>query len=331
MLFSISISLHLTLLLIFGKNIESGKELNTKNHLIVIAGPTASGKTALSVKLAKALHCEVISADSRQFYKELSVGTAKPDEEEMQGVRHHLLDFLPLEEEFSAGKFELAVLELLHDIFAKNDRCIMTGGSGLYIQAVCEGMNNIPAVDKSFRDELYKELDVHGLQPLVEELKTKDPVYYGKVDKKNTQRVIRALEVCRATGMPYSSFRSDRKGQRPFNIIRIGLERDRQDLFGRIDRRMDRMIEKGLFEEAKKFYNKRHLNALKTVGYKEIFDYLDGKYGRQEAIRLLKRNSRRYAKRQMTWFKKDPEFAWFHPDDYEKILHYIHKKMAENS
>ena len=306
-------------------------KLSLKNHLIVIAGPTASGKTALSIKLAKALKCEIISADSRQFYRDLSIGTAKPDEKEMEGVRHHFVDFLPLEKEFSAGKFELAVLDLLHEIFTNINRCIMTGGSGLYIRAVCEGMNDIPAVDKSFRDELYRELEQHGLQSLVEELRTKDPVYYEKVDIKNTQRVIRALEVCRATGMPYSSFRSDRKVQRSFNIIKIGLEREREKLFARINERMDRMIEAGLFEEAEKFYDKRHLNALKTVGYKEIFDYLDGKFEKEEAIRLLKRNSRRYAKRQMTWFKKDPEFMWFHPDDHEKILNYIHEKMTENS
>ena len=302
--------------------------MNDNKHLIVIAGPTACGKTGLAVKLARALRCEVISADSRQFYRELSIGTAKPDKSEMKGVKHHFIDFLPLREEFSAGKFELAVLDLLHEIFAKNDRCIMAGGSGLYIKAVCEGMNDIPAVEKSFRETLYKELEVHGLQTLAEELKTRDPVYYEKVDKKNTQRVIRALEVCRATGMPYSSFRGDEKVPRPFNIIKIGLERDRDALFQRINNRMDQMIEKGLFEEAAKLYDRRHLNALKTVGYKEIFDYLDGKYDRDEAIRLLKRNSRRYAKRQMTWFKKDREFTWFHADDFKGILDFIHQKMA---
>lgn len=301
--------------------------LNTKNYLIVLAGPTAVGKTTLCVKLAEALHCEIISADSRQFFKELSIGTAKPTRTEMGGVPHHFVDFLSIEQEFSAGKFELETSKLLPKLFNKHHCALMTGGSGLYIQAVCDGMNDIPDVDIEFRDALYNELQIHGLSPLLEELRIKDPDYYQMVDHKNPQRIIRALEICRGSGKPYSSYRTDTKMNRNFEVIKIGLDRERMELFERIENRMDEMIAAGLFEEAKKFHNQRSLNALKTVGYKEIFDYMDGAYDKNEAIRLLKRNSRRYAKRQLTWFKKDPEFTWFHPDEYEKIVNYIQEKM----
>jgi tRNA dimethylallyltransferase len=296
--------------------------------MIVVVGPTAVGKTNFCIRLAKKLDCEIISADSRQFYKDLSIGTAKPNTAEMSGVKHHFIDFLPIQEEFSAGKFEMAVLALLDKIFNKNNRVIMTGGSGLYIQAVCEGMNEIPHVDSLIRKSLYQELESHGLAPLVEELKVKDPVYFEQVDIRNTQRIIRALEICRGTGNPYSSFRTDQKTSRDFEMIKIGLERSREEIFGRIDNRMDEMIKNGLFEEAERFYSTKHLNALKTVGYREIFGYLDGAYDKNEAIRLLKRNSRRYAKRQLTWFKKDAEFNWFHPDDFDLIIHYITEKLS---
>lgn len=298
------------------------------NYLIVIAGPTAVGKTSLCVNLAHELSCEIISADSRQFFKELSIGTAKPTPEEMKGVPHHFVDFISIEKDFSAGKFELATLDLLPQVFKKTNRVIMTGGSGLYIQAVCQGMNDIPDVNLSFREELYKELDFHGLLPLLEELKVKDPEYYSTVDRSNPQRIVRALEVCRGAGQPYSSFRTDKNIQRDFKLIKIGLNKEREELFSRIDQRMDEMIEGGLFEEAEKFYKSRHLNALKTVGYKEIFGYLDGEYDKTEAIRLLKRNTRRYAKRQLTWFKKEDDFTWFHPDDFDEILTYIYTKIS---
>ena len=291
-------------------------------------GPTAVGKTSLCVSLAKNLNCDIISADSRQFFKELSIGTAKPTLKEMQGVQHHFVNFISIDQEFSAGKFELSVLALLPDLFKKNNKAIMTGGSGLYIQAVCQGMNDIPDVDISFREQLYQEFHNHGLPTLLEELKVKDPEYYCAVDKKNPQRVIRALEICRGSGKPYSSFRVDEQVSRDFNIIKIGLNRAREELFARIDERMDEMINDGLFEEAKKYYEKRHLNALKTVGYTEIFEYIDGLYDKQEALRLLKRNSHRYAKRQLTWFKKDPEFTWFHPDDRKEILNFIYNEMS---
>ena len=303
--------------------------MGVRKFLIVVAGPTATGKTHLCTQLAKKLQCDIISADSRQFFKELSIGTAKPSAEEMDGVTHHLIDFISIHQEFSAGMFELTVLDILHKLYAENEIVIMTGGSGLYIQSVCEGMNDIPAVDSGFRAGLYEELSLHGLEPLLEELKVKDPDYYNQVDKNNPQRIIRALEICRGSGIPYSAFRDDKKSERDFVVIKIGLDRDRKELFQRIDQRMDAMIAMGLFEEAKINYQNRNLNALKTVGYKEVFDYLDGKYDLQEAIRLLKRNTRRYAKRQLTWFKKDLEYVWFHPDRFDEILSHINSKITQ--
>jgi len=303
--------------------------LNSKKHLVVIAGPTAVGKTELCIKLAQKLNSEIISADSRQFFKELSIGTAKPTTKELQGAKHHFIDFISVAEEFSAGRFEVAALTLLRKLFKNSDTVLMTGGSGLYIQAVCKGMNDIPEVDLSFRKELYEELDNHGLDPLLEELKVKDSQYYEIVDRNNPQRIIRALEICRGIGEPYSAFRTDTHVERNFEIIKIGLELQRDVLFKRIDRRVDQMIEQGLVEEAKNHYNYRHLNALKTVGYKEIFGFIEQNYDLNEAIRLIKRNTRRYAKRQLTWFKKDEDFDWFQPDDIAGILNHIRSRIAE--
>jgi len=290
----------------------------------VVAGPTAVGKTELSVSLAERLGCEIISADSRQFYRDMHIGTARPDVQTLRRVRHHFVDFLDVGVLFSAGKFEIAVLQLLQELYRKGDLALMVGGSGLYIRAVCEGMNDMPDVPLAYREALYMEYNTGGLAPLAEELKVKDPVYASIVDLNNQQRVIRALEVCRATGRPYSDFRSDTQMQRPFNCLKIGLERPKEELVERIDRRMDAMIGAGLFEEAAALYDKRHFNALKTVGYREIFGYMDGRYDRAEAVRLLKRNSWRYAKRQLTWFKKDADMVWFHPEDQNGIMEYIH-------
>ena len=298
--------------------------MKRKRFLIVIAGPTAVGKTELCINLARELECDIISSDSRQFYKELSIGTAKPTPEELKAVKHHFIDFISINEEFSAGKFEIATLNLLEELFVNTETVLMTGGSGLYIQAICKGMNEIPDINLAFRDELYEELSIDGLEPLLQELSVKDPQYFRVVDQKNPQRIIRALEVCRGTGQPYSGFRTDGYFERDFNIIKIGIERERAELFERINSRVDSMIAAGLIEEAQQFFDKRHLNALKTVGYKEVFGYLDKEYDRNEAIRLLKRNTRRYAKRQLTWFKKDSEFIWFQPDNVEGILRHIH-------
>ena len=296
-------------------------------YLVVVVGPTAVGKTAVSIRLAEYFRCDIISADSRQFYKEMKTGTAKPAEEEMRGIRHHFIDSHSVEEEFSAGKFEQAVLQLLKRLFEKQNPVVMTGGSGLYVQAVCEGMNDIPSVPGDIRKRLYEELAAKGLDPLVEELRRADPVYFAKVDRKNRQRVVRALEVCRFTGRPYSSFRDDLPRERDFKIIKMGLDLPREVLFGRIDRRVDEMVVSGLFEEAERLLPYRDKYALQTVGYKEVFGFLDGLYDREEAVRLIKRNTRRYAKRQLTWFRRDPGIRWFHPEQFDEMIQYIGKKM----
>jgi tRNA dimethylallyltransferase len=298
-----------------------------RKKLVVLAGPTAVGKTDLSIFLATELDCEIISADSRQFYKEMKIGTAKPDAQQLRRVKHHFIDIFGVEQHFSAGRFEVAVLALLDRIYDHSDCVLMVGGSGLYIQSVCEGMHDIPEVNPGIRQRLYEEYHQSGLAPLVKELEISDPDYAGVVDTKNQQRVIRALEVFRATGQPYSSFRKDRPLERSFETIKIGLERERKELFERIDQRMDSMIGSGLFEEASALFAKRGNNALRTVGYQEVFGYLEGKYNRHEAIRLLRRNSRRYAKRQMTWFKRDQAYTWFHPDQKEDILAFIRKRL----
>jgi tRNA dimethylallyltransferase len=245
----------------------------------------------------------------------------------MKNVRHHFINSHSIKEEFSAGRFEAAALQLLEQLFRKQNPVVLTGGSGLYVQALCEGMNDIPRVPKRFREQLYTELNEKGLTPLAEELQHADPDYFEKVDLKNQQRVIRALEVCRATGRPYSSFRSDKPVQRPFRMIRIGLNLPREELFERIDRRVDEMVKKGLFEEAEQLLPFRDTYALQTVGYKEVFGFLDGEYDREEAVRLIKRNTRRYAKRQLTWFKRYREIQWFEPDQIDEITDYIHSMM----
>lgn len=294
-----------------------------KKTLITIVGPTAVGKTALAIKIALKYNTEIISADSRQVYRELDIGTAKPTEEQLALVRHHFINYLNIEEAFSAGEFEKKALETLRKIFIDADIAIMCGGSGLYVNAVCDGIDEIPEVNLLLREELIAVFEEKGLAPLTRELKLSDPEYYQQVDGKNPQRVIRALEVIRSTGKPFSNFRAKKIPSRPFNIIKLGLELDRHELYNKIDQRMDMMIENGLFKEAKKLLHLKHLNALQTVGYKEVFGYLDGGYDKNEAIRLLKRNSRRYAKRQMTWFKKDKEVKWFNASDGEAIMNYI--------
>ena len=298
--------------------------------LIVIAGPTAVGKTDLSIKLSRRFKTVILSADSRQFYREMNIGTAKPTLEEQQGVKHFFIDSHSISEEYSAGQFEADALEILDRVFKEKDVAILVGGSGLYVRALCEGMDEMPEISPEVREKLNARLASEGLEKLTAELKKLDPDYYDRVDKSNPQRVVRALEVCLSSGKPYSWFRSQQKKARPFRIIKIGLERPRTDLYYRINLRMDQMLEKGLLEEAKALLPYKDHNALQTVGYTEIFDFLEGKYDWEEAIRLLKRNSRRYAKRQLTWFKKDPEFTWFEPDLEAEILEFIDAKMQEN-
>jgi tRNA dimethylallyltransferase len=292
-------------------------------YLIVIVGPTAVGKTDFSLKLAKKFHTEIISADSRQFFRETEIGTAKPTQEERQQVKHHFVDSLSISDSYDVGDYERDVIALLQELFEALNVVVMTGGSGLYVKAVCEGMDEMPEINPQIRVKFNKQLQIEGLRPLQEMLLRIDPEYYAKVDLQNPQRLIRALEVWEATGKPFSSFRIKQTKNRPFEIIKIGLERDREMLYRRIDERMDQMISQGLFEEAELLFGHRELNALQTVGYSEIFDYLEGKYDKQEAVRLLKRNSRRYAKRQLTWFKKDSEIKWFSVDQEEKIWEFL--------
>lgn len=298
--------------------------------LIVIVGPTAVGKTSLCIDLALELGSEIISADSRQFFKEMHIGTAKPSPEELRQVKHHFVNSHSIHDKFNAGDFEREALEKMESLFQQHHCLIMTGGSGLYINAVTEGMADIPEIDMSIREKLNERLEKEGLETLVNELQHLDPEYYNIVDLKNPHRVTRALEVCIGTGKKYSELRKNAKKNRDFEVIKIGLNRPREELYERINQRMDLMIEQGLFEEAEQLYPYKSHYALQTVGYKEIFDFIDGKYDKEEAVRLLKRNSRRYAKRQMTWFGKDQDIVWFHPNDYQGIVNYV-KETINNA
>ncbi|GGF25215.1 tRNA (adenosine(37)-N6)-dimethylallyltransferase MiaA [Hymenobacter cavernae] len=297
--------------------------------LLVVAGPTAVGKTALCVRLAQHLQTEIVSADSRQFFRELSIGTAKPTPEEMQGVPHHFIDSHSIQEEYNAGRFEADALALLAELFQRQQVVILTGGSGLYLQAVTEGLDEMPLANPQVREELQRELAGLGLEPLVAELAQRDPVTYARIDRQNPQRVLRALEVTRSTGQPFSSFHTaQNKPSRPFDVVKVVLTREREELYERIDQRVDQMIAAGLLAEVESLVPYRHHNALQTVGYKEVFDYLDGLQDWPETVRLLKRNTRHYAKRQFTWFRRDPAYTWLHPDEAEAQ---IAKLLAERA
>ena len=292
-------------------------------RLIVIAGPTASGKTELAIQLANHFKTEIVSCDSRQVFKEMSIGTAKPTEEELSRAKHHFIGSHSITEEFSAGDFERQGLELLQELFKVHDDVVMVGGSGLYVRALCEGLDVFPEVDASYRTELIAELEEHGLEPLQEELKIKDPQYFEKVDLNNSQRVIRALEVCRGTGKPVSSFRVDAQVSREFESVKVGVSLDRQLLYDRINKRVDLMLDAGLLDEVKPLEAQKDLNALQTVGYKEFFDHFEGEHSLEEAVELVKRNTRRYAKRQITWFNKEPRLEWIENPDLEKVLGFL--------
>lgn len=287
------------------------------------------GKSEICLQLAEKLQTEIISSDSRQFYRETNVGTAKPSVAELEQVRHHFINSLSIFDAYDVKKFESDAIKLLDQLFIKHDIVIMTGGSGLYLDAICFGFDEIPGVNPAIRKELILDFEILGIQNLQSRLQKLDPEYFEKVDIRNPQRLMRALEVCIGTGKTYSSFRKMKKNTRPFNIVLIGLEREREELYQRIGERMDRMIGQGIFEEAEKLFPYRDLNALQTVGYSEIFGFLEGNYDREEAVRLLKRNSRRYAKRQMTWFKKYDQMAWFHPSDLEEITTFIENKIEQ--
>jgi len=294
--------------------------VNVPKTLLVIAGPTAVGKTSLCVQLAKKLQTDVVSADSRQLYGELSIGTAKPTVAEMDGVKHHFIDSHSIHEVVSAGRYERECLALLYELFSVKDIIILTGGTGLYIDAVCFGLDDIPAVDPAIRDQLMARVATEGLSQLQAELREHDPVYVTEADLQNTQRVVRALEVCLGTGQPFSSFRRKQPAQRPFTIKLCALDRPRAELYARIDLRMDAMLAAGLVEEARVLLPFRDHLALRTVGYQEVFGYFDGQYDYDEMVFLLKRNSRRYAKRQLTWFRHQQNYQWFKPEDGTAII-----------
>ncbi|KAA6441646.1 tRNA (adenosine(37)-N6)-dimethylallyltransferase MiaA [Dyadobacter flavalbus] len=302
-----------------------------KKYLITIAGPTAVGKTALAVKLAKALGTQIISADSRQFFRELNIGTAKPSPAELEEVKHYFINTHSIAESYSAGDFERDVLKLLETLFEKYDYIIMTGGSGLYIKAVLEGLDNLPAPLPGLREMLAKRLSDEGFETLQNEIRQIDPAFSQTKEIANPQRVLRALEVFHTSGIPISQYYIKEYSKRPFEQILIAVDRDRAELYNRIDTRMDVMLEEGLIEEAKDLIAYRSHHALQTVGYKEVYGFLDGHYDKEEMIRLLKQNSRRYAKRQLTWFRHQGNFKWFHADDYQLILEYIQRCMTMNN
>jgi tRNA dimethylallyltransferase len=298
-----------------------------RNILIVLLGPTAVGKTDISINIASYFNCEIISCDSRQFYREMKIGTAVPSDTQLNKIRHYFIRFLSIKDYYNASFFERDVLNLLPDLFGENRLVIMTGGSGMYTDAVCNGIDDIPDVDPEVRKKYNKKYKEEGIESLRIALKILDPEYYTKVDIRNPKRIIRALEICESTGRPYSSFLKKEMGKRDFGIIKIGLERGRDDLYERINRRVDNMLEQGLEGEARQLFDMRNLNALNCVGYREFFDFFEGRISKEKAIELIKRNSRRYAKRQITWWGKDKDIRWFHPDKVRDILSFIEEEI----
>ena len=305
--------------------------MSSAKTLIVITGPTAVGKTALCLDIAQHFGIPIINADSRQIYKELKIGTASPTSEQLQLVPHYFVGSLSLTDYYSASLFEQQVLEILSRQFHEHDFALMAGGSMMYIDAVCDGIDDIPTVDDVTRETLKQRLKEEGLEALVEQLKELDPEYYEIVDRQNPRRVVHGLEICLMTGKTYTSFRKREKKERPFRIVKIGLNRPREELYDRINQRVDQMMQQGLLEEAKALYPMRQMNALNTVGYKELFDYLDGRWPLEEAVERIKGNTRRYARKQLTWYKKDPQIRWFHPDEKEQIISYISQDYEQRN
>ncbi|WP_459189123.1 tRNA (adenosine(37)-N6)-dimethylallyltransferase MiaA [Parabacteroides sp. APC149_11_2_Y6] len=298
------------------------------NFLIILLGPTGVGKTELSLRIAEHFGSPIISSDSRQLYKDLPIGTAAPTAEQMARVQHYQVGTLSLTDYYSASNFEEDVITLLGKLHQTHPAVIMTGGSMMYIDAVTKGIDDIPTVTPEIRSTIYKQYETEGLAPILEELKKADPIHYEEVDRSNYKRVIHAVEICRMTGKPYSSFRTNTKKERPFRIIQVGLNREREELYERINRRVDQMMADGFLEEARRVFPYRNLNSLNTVGYKELFNYLDGTWTLDFAIEKIKRNSRVYARKQMTWFKRDTEIKWFHPDEEKAILAYLDAETA---
>jgi tRNA dimethylallyltransferase len=291
-----------------------------RKKLVVIAGPTAVGKTDVAIRLAQHFHTEVVSADARQIYKELGIGVAKPDADQLAQVPHHFISSHSIEDDYNAATYGAEALALIRKLFERHDEVILCGGSGLYIKAILEGFDDVPEVDKDLRAKITEDYNQKGLLWLQHEVKNRDPEYFEVVDRKNPHRLIRALEVSMSTGTKISDWRKQSKRQLEFDVVKIGLVLPMDELNRRIDSRMDQMIADGLFEEAARLYQRRDLQALQTVGYREIFAFMDHSYDKEEAIRLLKRNTRHYAKRQMTWFRKDLEFTWLGPDQWDEIV-----------
>ena len=300
-------------------------------YLVVIAGPTASGKTATAIQVAKALGTEIISADSRQFYKELPIGTAAPTKEEQSEVQHHMIHNLNVEDKYDVADYENDVLALLKKLFTNYDTVVLTGGSGLFIDAVCKGLDSIPDISDEVRNKVNKLYEEGGLFALQNEVQRLDPEYYNIVDKYNPRRLQRAVEVCYQTGLTYSSFRNNTSKVRDFKIIKVALLWDRNELISRINLRVEKMVSEGLLEEAKAMYPKRHLNSLNTVGYKELFEHFDGKATLNEAIEHIKINTRQYAKRQMTWLRKNNDYQWFTIDEVPEMINYIKTVISDNN
>ena len=303
--------------------------MNDKKTLIVLIGPTGVGKTDLSIKIAEKYDSPIISADSRQLYSDLKIGTAAPTEEYLKRVKHYFVGTLKLTDYYSAAQYESEVISLLEELFKSNDTILLTGGSMMYIDAICKGIDDIPTVDNETRQMMMEKYEKEGLERLCAELKLLDPEYYSIVDLKNPKRVIHALEICYMTGKTYTSFRTGNRKQRPFDIIKIGLCRDREELYDRINKRVDIMINDGLVDEVKSVYQYKNLNSLNTVGYKEIIQYLEGNCTLEFAIEKIKQNSRIYSRKQMTWFKRDNEIIWFHPDREDEIMEYIEAERGK--
>ncbi len=300
-----------------------------KKYLVVVVGPTAIGKTSLGIELARHFNTEIISADSRQFFKEMTIGTAVPTEDELQAAKHHFIQHISVEEDYSVGDFERDALQKLQELFLKHDVVVMVGGSGLYVDAVVKGLDEFPEVDPNIRENLKKELEEKGLEMLQEELKIKDPEYYSEVDLQNPHRVIRALEICRGTGKPYSAFRKRGAKNRFFDTLYVGLTSEREIVYDRINRRVDIMMQQGLLEEAEALFPQRELNALNTVGYKELFKYLNKEWDLETAVSEIKKNTRRFAKRQYTWFRKNEQINWFDiSTPPAKILTFVEEEIT---
>jgi len=291
--------------------------------LIVLLGPTGVGKTELSLKLAEFLDSPILSADSRQLYKELAIGTAAPTPEEQAKIKHYFVGTLQLTDYYSASQFEEDATALLADLFLTHETVLMSGGSMMYIDAVCKGIDEIPTIDETLRSDLKTLYLKEGIEPIRRQLKLLDPVFYRQVDLQNHKRVIHALEICLMAGKPYSSLRTEKAKPRPFHILKIGLQREREELYERINRRTDKMMEQGLLEEARSVYHLRHLNSLNTVGYKELFNYLSGEWTLEFAIEKIKQNTRIYSRKQMSWFKRDKEIRWSHPEQWEEIRDFL--------